>query len=851
MQKKKGKGGQIWIKKGEKRGEDGKPNTADKDSEPLVETEGEDLEGNEWQLVSCNDNRVDDAPSKEAVPTTVKQSLCMGHAKPSGESLQNLSMQNNAQKQKRPERESQQGRQEAEHQQGEQDDELKQGLERLVNLRGLSEGEQKQLCSHENEETHHTQQLQQVHERDLRTEGMAKSMLSVEGDLYETGLSHEGGRKVETVTHPLQEKVPHEVTAPLWSTMHDVSLAEQENSKIMGFFSTETHGLDGLVSETHGLDGLDAGATKETHGLERENHGLDGLVGGKMLFFNMEESQSDYEVERDNLHEDSQKDYSSESGKIWLLWNSEVSVQKLASSNQLLTVKVEENGHGFILTVVYAKCNHNERKSLWEDLEDTASFSLPWIICGDFNIIKDDSERRGRQPRQFTAMADFNLCIQNCGLVDMRFQGPSFGSHNLGPFSLGDSNRRKSFQTTTIIHELEQRIDRLESSLQNCFNTEDDNDLMVSKFELSTWMSREETRLSHLAKKNWLKDGDQNSKFFHAILNVKKHNRVSDMFLVDGTHINSPVKIHQAAVDYFKEFLGHHNSCDMSDLNHLISPVISNEENLMLCKDHSIDDIKDALFSIPIDSSSGPNGFGSGFFRTCWEFVKEDLLEATLEFFHSHHLPRYFTASYIVLIPKVDKPNGFDKFRPISLCSVFYKICTKIIVARLTNLLAKMIAQEQGAFIPGRSIFENISLTPEMVHSINKKSVGGNVVIKLDMSKAYDRVDWKFLLHVLDAFGFSAQFCDLIKACISTPWYSIMMNGTPKGFFKSERGLRQGDPLSPYLFIILQEVLSRLLKQAFDCGLINLFSQARSTPLVSHLMYADDIGSLLMVVKSL
>ncbi|KAF5451149.1 hypothetical protein F2P56_031438, partial [Juglans regia] len=267
-------------------------------------------------------------------------------------------------------------------------------------------------------------------------------------------------------------------------------------------------------------------------------------------------------------------------------------------------------------------------------------------------------------------MADFNLCTQNCGLVDMRFQGPSFGSHNLGPFSLGDSNRRKSFQegigvglnklssklkrvkiilrdwnfrvfgkTTAIIHELEQRIDRLESSLQNCFNTEDDNDLMVTKLELSTWMSREETRLSHLAKKNWLKDGDQNSKFFHAILNVKKHNRVSDMFLVDGTHINSPVKIHQAAVDYFNEFLGHHNSCDMPDLNHLISPVISNEENLMLCKDPSIEDIKDALFSIPIDSSPGPDGFGSGFFRTCWEFVKEDLLEATREFFHSHLLP--------------------------------------------------------------------------------------------------------------------------------------------------------------------------------------------------------------------
>ncbi|KAF5452775.1 hypothetical protein F2P56_027742 [Juglans regia] len=165
-------------------------------------------------------------------------------------------------------------------------------------------------------------------------------------------------------------------------------------------------------------------------------------------------------------------------------------------------------------------------------------------------------------------------------------------------------------------------------------------------------MSREETRLSHLAKKNWLRDGDQNSKFFHAYLNVKKHNRVSDMCLVDGTRINSPTNIHQAAVEYFQDFLGQHSNCELPNLNHLISPVISEEENSMLCKDPSLDDIKDALFSIPIDSSPGPDGFGSGFFRKCWDFVKEDLLEATLEFFHSHQLSRFFNSSYIVLIPK-------------------------------------------------------------------------------------------------------------------------------------------------------------------------------------------------------
>ncbi|XP_042958232.1 uncharacterized protein LOC122293851 [Carya illinoinensis] len=128
-----------------------------------------------------------------------------------------------------------------------------------------------------------------------------------------------------------------------------------------------------------------------------------------------------------------------------------------------------------------------------------------------------------------------------------------------------------------------------------------------------------------------------------------------------------------------------------------------------------------------------------------------------------------------------------------------------------------------------------------MVHSINKTTIGGNVLVKLDMSKAYDRVNWRFLIQVLESFGFSPQFCALINLCISSPWYSIMMNGTSLGFFKGERGLRQGDPLSPYLFVIMQETLSRLLKNAFENGKIGKFSQARGTPFVSHLMYADDI----------
>ena len=128
-----------------------------------------------------------------------------------------------------------------------------------------------------------------------------------------------------------------------------------------------------------------------------------------------------------------------------------------------------------------------------------------------------------------------------------------------------------------------------------------------------------------------------------------------------------------------------------------------------------------------------------------------------------------------------------------------------------------------------------------MVHSLNKDTHGGNIMIKVDMAKAYDRVDWNFLLEVFRCFGFSLSFCDLIRACISNIWYYVLLNGTMRGFFQGGRGLRQGDRLLPYLFIIIKEVLSRLLKQSVSSHKIGNFSQPRGTPQISHLMYADDI----------
>lgn len=141
-------------------------------------------------------------------------------------------------------------------------------------------------------------------------------------------------------------------------------------------------------------------------------------------------------------------------------------------------------------------------------------------------------------------------------------------------------------------------------------------------------------------------------------------------------------------------------------------------------------------------------------------------------------------------------------------------------VNRMAPLLDKCISQEQSAFIQGRSIFDNISIAQELVHKIHKKVRGGNIMMKIDMDKAYDRVNWKHLLASLRKLGFSDQWRNIVFNCISSPCYAIMLNEKTLGFFNPSRGLRQGDPLSPYLFVLAQELLSRMINQVVDSNQI-------------------------------
>ena len=308
----------------------------------------------------------------------------------------------------------------------------------------------------------------------------------------------------------------------------------------------------------------------------------------------------------------------------------------------------------------------------------------------------------------------------------------------------------------------------------------------------------------------------------------------------DGQWISDPVDLGNSAVSFFHALLsGDEASSEVSDFG-CIPSLILDEDNVSLCALPTLEEVCCAVFSIDPDSSPGPDGFCSRFYQVFWEVVGKDLHLAVLDFFQGSPMPRGFISTLIVLLPKKASPCSWADFRPISLCNVSNKVITKVLGSRLSGILPKLISPSQSGFVSGKIIHDNFLLAQELVHDLNRRTRGGNVVLKLDMAKAYDRLSWPFLLHMLRAFGFSEHWISLINHAISNSWFSVLVNGVPKGFFRSHHGLRQGDPISPSLFIIAAEFLSRSLDR-----LVTRFpslAYATGVPMaISHLSFADDM----------
>jgi len=218
--------------------------------------------------------------------------------------------------------------------------------------------------------------------------------------------------------------------------------------------------------------------------------------------------------------------------------------------------------------------------------------------------------------------------------------------------------------------------------------------------------------------------------------------------------------------------------------------------------------------------------------------MKHDLFTMVLEFFRRGHLPKGINTSYTALIPKVAGSFSLNDYRPISLLNGLYKIIAKILATRLKEVKHNMVSPSQLAFIAGRNILDSVLIANEMLDSMKSRSCQG-FFLKLDFRKAFDTVSWSCLNDVMGYMKFGAQWRKWIMACVSTARLSVLINGSPTFEFTTSCGLRQGDPLSPFLFCLAAEGISVFISRSLKIGALYGMDSAGIKD-IHHLQFADD-----------
>ncbi|CAM8995780.1 unnamed protein product [Rhodiola kirilowii] len=364
--------------------------------------------------------------------------------------------------------------------------------------------------------------------------------------------------------------------------------------------------------------------------------------------------------------------------------------------------------------------------------------------------------------------------------------------------------------------------------------------------EIDEWLVREEFMWAQRSRVSWLGEGDNNTRFFHLKANArKKFNTISSLVDRDGISHTDQSDFEHVAMSYFQDLFS--PTVTMSEVNlmeslQFIPTIITEAHNKILMEPYTELELKRALFQLYPFKAPGLDGYPAGFFQKYWGIIKRDFIASCFSILHEDFIPQGINDTLIVLIPKIKSAAKMEDYRPISLTSVVSKTVAKAIVNRLQQILMEVISPAQSAFIKGRLITDNYLIAHEVAHFIKNKRQGKSSYgsLKLDMSKAYDRVEWKFLKAMLLSFGFEEGWVSMILKYVSSVRYTICINGRNTVEFIPGRGLRQGDPLSPYLFILCSEWLSYSLSKLEMDRCIEGIKVCLRAPFVSHLMFADD-----------
>ncbi|XP_074306123.1 uncharacterized protein LOC141641355 [Silene latifolia] len=507
-------------------------------------------------------------------------------------------------------------------------------------------------------------------------------------------------------------------------------------------------------------------------------------------------------------------------GRIWVFLNK--GLLTLLSSRvhkQLIHVELlhHVSNKTVYVTFIYGSNDGSERESLWDELRQIAHTVSDWIILGDFNIVRAMEERIGPNPPSLTEMLAFNQCLLDTNLDDVQ----SFGCEH----------------TWTNKRDVEARVwSKLDRVLTNPSWLVQYPHTQVTI--LPSGISDHSPLLVQIKEAYQIK---KKFSYLNCLEEHKKYGNIVARAWEMSIRGNDIFRLFDKLKNVRKQLTElHKTNYSGLSIRDLDGPSIQESDWPQLCRPVDEMEIKKALFSIDSNKSPGQDGFSSQFFKTSWHIIKRDFCAAVTAFFRTGTMPPQANTTLLALIPKKLLVTSVLDFRPLACCTVFYKIVSKILYSRFKPLLPSIVGKEQGAFVEGRCVFENIMLTQSLIKGYGQKGISPRCLIKVDIKKAFDSLQWDFIGKMLQIFNFPPQFQKWLMGCITSTWFSIKIDGDCAGYFKGASGVRQGDPLSPFIFVLNMAILSRLLRKYHSKHQVSCHLKCGKIGL-NHLIFVDDL----------